>query len=118
MKGLKKLIYPIMSISLYKPNKKLVSDGFQPPHNSKLCNLESSSYIHISFLLNRPIYPYENWMDKRTGMIVPREQQYIDQENIVPKVPFELTAILRYFKVFKNDTTILQLRPMISTWWD
>lgn len=91
------------------------------------------------------IYPFSNEMDKRNGKTVRTniahaakshhapdspfpEQLYVRDgaryatwgeaaENSVPEVPLDITLLCRAFNVFRADTTILQLRPMLYTYW-
>ena len=39
------------------------------------------------------------------------------KKNVVPMVPEMIVELCKYLKVFKDDATILQLKPMIYTYW-
>jgi hypothetical protein len=39
------------------------------------------------------------------------------KENIVPFVPDDVSEFCRFIKIFKDDKTILDLRPMIYSYW-
>lgn len=39
------------------------------------------------------------------------------KEKIIPKIPEGVQEYLKYLKVFKDEKTYLQLRPMIYTYW-
>lgn len=97
-------------------------------------------------VMDRPLYPYEGWIDLRTlppkradniithlRRIVRDSKVDLDLEkllqktgfdsieelkdNIVPMIPNELIEVIRYLKVFKDPNTVYQLRPMIYVYW-
>lgn len=94
-------------------------------------------------VLDRPIFPYESWIDKNTGhpyiMIKGKKTMCHDiirdlnfgfyrddlgfknekeaRENIVPLVPEIIRKYCEYLKVFKDKSTCLTLKPMIYTYW-
>lgn len=39
------------------------------------------------------------------------------RRHLAPKIPWDITAMCRFLKLFKHDTTILQLRPMMYCYW-
>lgn len=39
------------------------------------------------------------------------------RKNVVPLVPDAVRHTAAYLKLFKNPDTVLQLRPMLVTWW-
>ncbi len=95
-------------------------------------------------LIDRAIYPFESFWDTRETppkMLTGNDWHwYIDAKNsprmvdsalkklgfkteeemrrcIAPVVPKEVIALLKYCKVFTNDETITELRPMIYWYW-
>ncbi|RTK96120.1 MAG: hypothetical protein EKK64_04780 [Neisseriaceae bacterium] len=93
-------------------------------------------------LLNSGIYPFLSYMDSRTGKklgdfafhakrLINTGQQ-VDEHTLAvlgfkdtkeckefmhPVIPDSLIVSLKYLKIFNDDNTIFQLRPMIFTFW-
>ncbi|MEI8269796.1 MAG: hypothetical protein WCG45_00340 [bacterium] len=93
-------------------------------------------------LLNSGIYPFLSYMDSRTGKKLEdfafhakrliNAGQQVDEETLAvlgfkdteeckqflhPVIPDSLVVSLKYLKIFNEDNTIFQLRPMIFTFW-
>lgn len=105
-------------------------------------NFSQDSRVQV---FQRPIYPFEGWMDKRTGnfvrvecnplqshgrdrdapfsekLVLPGHNGYKTwgeaYDNTVPVIPLDITLMCRAFTVFKSDSTLLQLRPMLYVYW-
>lgn len=93
-------------------------------------------------LLDKPIWPYDGWSHKgesltnnaykmfdliRTLKRDNRESSDIEKilleeygmnyDEIRPTIPFILAALLKFVRLFKEDSTIYTLKPMIYTYW-
>lgn len=103
--------------------------------NNKKC-----SYRDEITRLTRPIPPFDEYMDKRTGKILDsrfmnrhrmgastyNEELYhangfssyfVATLNIVPNIPYCIRWMVEYMNLFNEPETILNLRPMIYTYW-
>ena len=105
---------------------------------------KNNSQINHVTVFDRPLYPFENYMNCHTGEKIKDAHRYMfhlrnetksdeliqwalnnlgfdDVETalntIVPWVPESVTALLEYGKVFKDPDTWKQLRPMVYTYW-
>ena len=106
---------------------------------------EKSSEPHVK-VLNRTLYPYDSWMNPKTGERTKDAHSYwqvvnffketndleqIDtylkaqgftdlknfEETVVPFVPHTIRLLCEWAKIFKDPKTALELRPMIYVYW-
>jgi len=71
----------------------------------------------------RGIYPFNNVLVDPVsgapylGLHHTEEDALVKAGKAVPRVPPEVSALCRYLKLFKDDKTILDLRPMLYVHW-
>ena len=95
-------------------------------------------------VLDFPIYPFESYMDKRSGEMISfngyswtkhhtgKDSVKVPKEffkgntiktlgeartNIAPSVPAEVAEFCDYMNIFKDKNTVFSLKPMIYTYW-